>query len=74
MKTTAIRWVHGAKQAIGAAIKMGQQLEVLNSRLEDELDGPLEIGIGLHRGNAIVGNMGYGDAMAVRPETNAVSA
>ena len=55
----------GAKQAIGAAIKMGQQLEVLNSRLEDELDRPLEIGIGLHRGNAIVGNMGYGDAMAV---------
>ena len=48
----------GAKQAIGAAIKMGQQLEVLNSRLEDELDRPLEIGIGLHRGNAIVGNMG----------------
>ena len=33
--------------------------------MEDELDRPLEIGIGLHRGNAIVGNMGYGDAMAV---------
>jgi len=55
----------GAKQAISASIKMGQQLEVLNSRLQDELEKPLEIGIGLHRGNAIVGNMGYGEAMAV---------
>ena len=55
----------GAKQAIGASIKMGQQLEILNLRLQDELEGPLQIGIGLHRGNAIVGNMGYGEAMAV---------
>ena len=55
----------GAKQAISASIKMGQQLEILNSRLQEELDSPLQIGIGLHRGNAIVGNMGYGEAMAV---------
>ncbi len=55
----------GAKQAIDAPIKMGQQLEVLNLRLQDELERPLEIGIGLHHGNAIVGNMGYGEAMAV---------
>jgi len=55
----------GAKQAISASIKMGQQLEILNLRLQDELDSPLQIGIGLHRGNAIVGNMGYGEAMAV---------
>jgi adenylate cyclase len=55
----------GAKQAIGAAIKMGKQLEELNSRLTEELEEPLRIGIGLHRGSAIVGNMGYGDTMSV---------
>ena len=55
----------GAKQAIGAAIKMGQRLSELNARLEGELDEPLRMGIGLHRGSAIVGNMGYGDAMSV---------
>jgi len=63
----------GAKQAISASIKMGQQLEILNSRLQEELDSPLQIGIGLHRGNAIVGNMGYGEAMAVTAIGNTVN-
>ena len=55
----------GAKQAIGASIKMSQRLTELNQRLEGELKEPLRMGIGLHRGRAIVGNMGYGDTMSV---------
>ena len=55
----------GAKQAIGAAIAMGKNLEILNQRLAEEVDEPLRIGIGLHRGKAIVGSMGYKETTSV---------
>ena len=34
------------------------RLDRLNERLNDELDAPLRIGIGVHTGEAIVGTMG----------------
>lgn len=52
----------GCKNALHAAKAMGRELEVLNSSLAEELDSPLKIGIGIHVGNVIVGEMGHGSA------------
>ncbi|MBF0446509.1 MAG: adenylate/guanylate cyclase domain-containing protein, partial [Magnetococcales bacterium] len=52
----------GCQNALKAAKAMGLELEKLNSSLADELDDPLRIGIGLHVGNVIVGEMGHGSA------------
>ena len=56
---------NGARQAIGAAIEMSRKLEVLNKRVEGEVDEPLRIGVGLHSGKAIIGAMGYGSTKPV---------
>ena len=53
----------GCRQAISAARAMGEKLEELNRALENELEAPLRIGIGIHAGPAIVGEMGYGRAV-----------
>jgi adenylate cyclase len=45
-----------ADLAVRTAIEMITQLEVLNKKLA--LDNPLEIGIGIHSGDAVVGNIG----------------
>jgi adenylate cyclase len=55
----------GCRQAISAARAMGEKLEELNEALENELDAPLRIGIGIHAGPAIVGEMGYGRAVTL---------
>lgn len=52
----------GAKQALEAARGMSDKLADLNEQLRDELDEPLRIGIGIHLGPAIIGEMGYGTA------------
>ena len=48
----------GARHAINGAIEMCARMDSLNGRLKDELTLPLEIGIGIHCGEAIVGTMG----------------
>lgn len=51
-----------ARQALAAARAMGERLADLNASLEGDLQEPLRIGIGIHLGPAIVGEMGYGQA------------
>ncbi|MEM7289001.1 MAG: adenylate/guanylate cyclase domain-containing protein [Pseudomonadota bacterium] len=49
----------GCKKALRAAAGMSKQLEVLNETMKSDLSQNLRIGIGIHSGTAIVGDMGY---------------
>jgi adenylate cyclase len=52
----------GALGALTAAKRMHERLAQLNRDLASELSQPLRLGIGIHTGAAIVGDMGYGEA------------
>ena len=54
-----------ARQALTAAKLMAQRLDELNESLSTELNEPLRIGIGLHVGPAIIGEMGYEKATSL---------
>jgi len=49
---------HGAYAALSCALRMLERLENLNQELASELAEPLNMGIGIHTGDAIVGQMG----------------
>jgi adenylate cyclase len=53
------------RQALEAAVKLGEGIERLNESFRSELDAPLRIAIGLHAGPAIVGEMGHGKVSSV---------
>ncbi|MDH3595058.1 MAG: adenylate/guanylate cyclase domain-containing protein [Rhodospirillales bacterium] len=55
----------GCRNALEAARRMAERLAELNAALESELARPLRIGIGIHAGPVIVGEMGYGRATAL---------
>ena len=63
----------GCRDALAAARLMSLRLIELNQALRGELAEPLRIGIGIHAGPAIVGEMGYGSAAALTAIGDAVN-
>jgi adenylate cyclase len=63
----------GCRAALAAARLMSERLDELNQSLRAELDDPLRIGIGIHCGPVIVGEMGYGSAAAITAIGDAVN-
>jgi adenylate cyclase len=55
----------GCRQALAAARAMSEGLSELNQSLSHDIAEPLRIGIGIHAGHAIVGEMGHGRATSV---------
>ncbi|HZH53613.1 MAG TPA: adenylate/guanylate cyclase domain-containing protein [Microvirga sp.] len=63
-------------QAFRAALRIVEGIDRLNQAYASELDHPLQVVIGLHVGPAVVGEMGYGQAIgltAVGDTLNAAS-
>jgi len=63
----------GCREALAAARAMAQRLVELNRTFAGDLPEPLRIGIGIHFGPAIVGEMGYGSAVSVTAVGDAVN-
>jgi adenylate cyclase len=63
----------GCRQALAAARLMGAALAELNRSLAGDLLEPLRMGIGIHVGHAIVGEMGYGRAKSLTAIGDAVN-
>src|SRR6267378_91933 len=63
----------GCWEALAAARLMSERLPELNASLRAELDRPLRIGIGIHCGPTIVGEMGYGNTAAITAIGDAVN-
>jgi adenylate cyclase len=55
----------GAAGALTAAQNMVERLGQLNRDLASELKQPLKLGIGIHTGPVIVGDMGYGEIVSL---------
>ena len=62
-----------AQVALKAAGKMVEALNKLNEELIGDLNEPLRMGIGIHTGSVILGNMGYGDARGLTAIGDAVN-
>ncbi len=54
--------IGGARQAVVAAQSMVAGMAALSAELAGDLSTPLHIGIGLHAGPAVVGQMGWGQS------------
>jgi len=65
--------VQGCRDALAGALEMARALEQLNQTLRHELKEPLRMGIGIHAGQVIVGEMGHGRARALTAIGDAVN-
>ncbi|HEX9768619.1 MAG TPA: adenylate/guanylate cyclase domain-containing protein [Kiloniellales bacterium] len=63
----------GCVDALAAARRMSERLMEINAALKHDLGQPLRIGIGIHTGATIVGEMGYGRAVSVTAIGDAVN-
>jgi adenylate cyclase len=55
----------GCRAALTAARAMSERMQSLNHALAHDVTEPMKIGIGIHAGPAIVGEMGYGKAVSI---------
>ena len=58
-----ISGISDADNAISAALEMKKNLAVINEYLSDKIEIPLTIGISVHTGEAVVGNIGFDKKM-----------
>ncbi len=63
----------GCQAALAAAHGMAERLEELNRTLAHDLPAPLRIGIGIHSGPVIVGELGYKAATSLTAVGDAVN-
>lgn len=63
----------GCRGALAAARLISERMRDLNASLEGEIDQPLRIGIGIHAGPTIIGEMGYGSASSITAIGDAVN-
>ncbi len=63
----------GCREALTAARLMSERMGELNSSLRGEIAQPLRIGIGIHTGPIIIGEMGYGGATSITAIGDAVN-
>jgi adenylate cyclase len=63
----------GCREALLAARLMSERMSELNASLQDEIEHPLRIGIGIHAGPIIIGEMGYGGAASITAIGDAVN-
>ena len=63
----------GCQQALIAAANMSKNLETLNRSLENTILEPFRMGIGIHTGLVIIGEMGYGTAKKLTAIGDAVN-
>jgi adenylate cyclase len=63
----------GARQALAATARMSEVLGDLNATLASDLAEPLRIGVGVHIGAVIVGEMGYSATRSISAIGDAVN-
>ncbi|HJU15974.1 MAG TPA: adenylate/guanylate cyclase domain-containing protein, partial [Stellaceae bacterium] len=63
----------GCRQALVAARAISERLIELNAALAGEIETPLRIGVGIHVGPVILGEMGYGTAAQLTAIGDAVN-
>ncbi|HXC92087.1 MAG TPA: adenylate/guanylate cyclase domain-containing protein [Stellaceae bacterium] len=65
--------VGGCRSALAAARLISERMAELNLSLTAEIDQPLRIGIGIHMGPIIIGEMGYGGTSSITAIGDAVN-
>jgi len=63
----------GCRSALAAARLISERMSELNASLSGEIDQPLRIGIGIHAGPIIIGEMGYGGTSSITAIGDAVN-
>jgi adenylate cyclase len=63
----------GCRSALTAARAMIAELHELNRELVHDLEAPLRVGVGIHAGSAIIGEMGYGSTTSLTAIGDAVN-